>query len=41
MSDEIYVLTIYNTITGKYEKVCVTKAVYDEYLKLIGDLPEE
>ena len=32
MSDEIYVLTIYNTITGKYEKVCVTKAVYDEYL---------
>ena len=32
MSNEIYVLNVYNTTTGEYEKVRVTKAVFNEYL---------
>ena len=33
MSNEIYVLNVYNTTTGEYEKVRVTKAVFDEYMR--------
>lgn len=34
MSEKVYLLKVYNTTTGKYESVQVTKEVFEEYRRI-------